>query len=127
MFKKMNIWPFFETPNREFAVREFARLQHVAPATASRYLQDLCKQDLLKRRKERNFILYAANEDSDAYKDAKKSENIKRIRASGLLNYLNAQFKQPLAIFLFGSYAKGENRADSDIDMLVIVHSKKEV
>ena len=123
----MNKLIFFEEPQREIAVREYARMQGIAPATASKYLQALAKDGILLQRKERNLVLYKAHEESDAYKDAKRCENIQHIRNSGVIEHLKSQLQQPLAIFLFGSFAKAENRKGSDIDLFVITRNKKKI
>lgn len=126
MFKKMNNM-FFDEPDKEVSVREYARLHGISPATASTYLKELTKQGYLKQRKERNLILFKANEESKAYKDAKVNNNITRIRSSGLIEELMSKLQQPLAIYLFGSYAKAENRKGSDIDLFIITRAKKQI
>ena len=128
MSKKTNIHPiFFRNPQKEIAVREFARLQSVSPSTASAYLSDLSRQGILVLRKERNLLLYRAHSDSDIYKDAKRYDTIQRIRNSGLLAYLQSELQQPEAIFLFGSYAKAENTSQSDIDIFIVSRAKKKI
>lgn len=127
MVKKMNnIQLFFDEPNREVAVREYARLQVIAPATAAKQLSKLLADGLLIRHSERRMLLYRAATQSDAYKDAKVAANIRRIRESGLLEHLESQL-HPLAIFLFGSHAKAENQKGSDIDLFVLARTKKAI
>ena len=72
-------------------------------------------------------MLFKANTESKKFIDLKIMENLKKIRESGLLEYLNNEFNNPQAIILFGSFAKGENIQKSDVDMLVITPSKKEL
>ncbi len=118
---------FFEEPTREFGVREFARLHKIAPATASKELSVLCDQNLIVKRKERNVLLFKAKEDSQEYKDAKRAYSIQKIRASGILTYLDGALGIPIAVFLFGSYAKAENRPGSDIDLFVMTRTKRQI
>jgi len=127
MAKKINInlSVFLEDPQREVAVREFARICHVAPATASAHLHRLAKEGILQKRQERNLSLFRGNEGDAAYKRTKIFENFRRIQNSGLLDTINAQLQHPLAVFLFGSYAKAENRKGSDIDLFVLTRTKK--
>ncbi|MBI4021282.1 MAG: nucleotidyltransferase domain-containing protein [Candidatus Aenigmarchaeota archaeon] len=117
--------PFLAEPNRTFNVREMARLTRLNPTTCSRYLTSLRKQGFLVRKKERNLILYAADTESHAYRDFKIYRNIRRIRASGLLQHLEDALNYPEAVILFGSYAKGENAARSDIDLFILSESGK--
>lgn len=128
MFKNMEILvPFFDEPNREFSVREFARAAKISPAAASYQLKGLAKQKFLLSREERRCVLYKADESSDAYRDAKLYRNIRRIRLSGLIGFLEKELQHPLAIFLFGSYAKAENRKGSDLDIFVLSNKKKQL
>ena len=54
MFKLINnLVPFFEQPNREFHVREIAKILKINPATASKRLKELVNQNVIKYRKER--------------------------------------------------------------------------
>ncbi len=114
---------FFDEPVTEYSVREFARLRKISPSTASSYLQNMKKQELLVKRKERNLVLYKANTEAAQYKDAKKYANIKRIRESRVLEEIEKRI-HPLTVFLFGSYAKGENQKESDIDLFILTHNK---
>ncbi|HLC33307.1 MAG TPA: nucleotidyltransferase domain-containing protein [Candidatus Nanoarchaeia archaeon] len=128
MFDKLNsLRLFFDEPNREFGVREYARTMLIAPATASSRLRDLQLEGYLVVRKDRNVMLYKADSETGLYKDAKIHSNITKIRASGLMDVIIRELHQPLAIFLFGSFAKGENMPGSDIDIFVLAHTKKEL
>jgi len=125
MFKELNnLKLFFEKPTREFNVREFARLRKIAPATASKQLNNLVKKKLLKKRKERNLKLYKANLDSDSYTDAKTFYNIRKIKDAGLIEVLNKFYLKP-TIILFGSGASGLDTETSDFDILIISEKTK--
>jgi predicted nucleotidyltransferase len=115
---------FFEEPNREFNVREAARILKISPATASKELRNLAK-DFLIERKERIFNLYRANLESESYKDLKTYYNIRKLRESGLIDALNNFYLKP-AIVLFGSSAYGLDTENSDFDLLVISEKTKE-
>ncbi len=126
MFKKLNIIRIFlEEPNREFNVREAARILRISPATASKDLRNFVKQGLLKLRKERIFHLYMANTENDCYKDLKIFYNIKKIKDSGLIDALNKYYLKP-AIVLFGSASRGEDTETSDLDLVVVSEKTKE-
>lgn len=120
MFKELNILKlFFENPNKEFNVREVARLLKISPATASKKLKRLAKANILKKRKERILTLYKANLDNDFYRDLKIFYNIRKIKESGFLNALNKFYLKPVVI-LFGSCAYGIDTETSDFDLLII-------
>ena len=47
---------------------------------------------------------------------------------SGIIKKINQYFKERnevMAVYLFGSYARGKERRDSDIDLAVLVDYKK--
>lgn len=117
---------FFEDPQREFHLREFARIQKISPTTAGKFLENLRKDNYLLKRKERGHLLYRANTDSVEYKNLKVFYNISKINDSGLVDFLVEYFNYPEAIVLFGSYAKAENTPKSDIDIFVLSEFKKE-
>ncbi len=120
MFKEFDMLKlFFEEPNREFSVREVARLVKVSPATASKQLNELVEKDILKERKERIFNLFKANLESYNYKDLKVYYSIRRLRESGLIDAINKRFLKP-TIVLFGSISNGLDTETSDIDIAII-------
>ncbi|TSC64256.1 MAG: hypothetical protein G01um101493_184, partial [Microgenomates group bacterium Gr01-1014_93] len=80
---------FFEEPNRWFHVRETARLLKLNPATISKYLNKLTKENILIKKSERSHLLFKSNTESDEFKDLKKYYNIKLIKKSGLIEYIN--------------------------------------
>jgi len=126
MFKEINtLKPFLEQPNREYHVRELARILKINPATASKKLKNFTRQHLLKHRKERMLDLYKANTESPIYRDLKIYYIISKIRQSGLIESLNEQYHKP-TIILFGSASKGWDTEASDIDLVVISENKKE-
>ncbi len=126
MFKEINILRlFFEEPNREFNVREAARILKITPATASKKLKEFSKQSMVKHRKERMLDLYKANLESDSYTDLKVYYTIRRLRESSLIESLNEFYLKP-TIILYGSCSKGIDTETSDIDMVVISENTKE-
>lgn len=123
MFNNLNILKiFFEKPTTEFNVREIARMVKISPATASKKLNELKKEKLLKSRDERNLILYSSDLESELYKDMKKFHTIRQIKDSKFLESLNDFYLIP-TIILFGSCSNGLDTETSDIDLVII--SKK--
>ncbi len=116
---------FYKEPNRFFHVREMARLLKLNPTTASKYLNQLYKEELLSKSHELGHILFKANTESSSYRYAKIYYNIKSLWYSGLIEHLDKELHYPEAILLFGSYAKGENDENSDIDLFVLANAKK--
>ncbi|MFZ2410891.1 MAG: nucleotidyltransferase domain-containing protein [Candidatus Methanoperedens sp.] len=125
MFRELNIMRiFFDSPTREFNVREADRILKIAPATASKELKNLVKRGLLKGRKERILNLYKANIENGLYRDLKVYYNIRKIKDSMLLDNLNRYYLKP-AIVLFGSASCGIDTETSDFDLLVVSEREK--
>lgn len=118
---------FLEEPNKEFHIRELAKIIKLAPSTATKYLNDFKKQRLLERRSERGFVLYKANTEDQSYKDIKLHYNIKKIKESGLVEFLIDKLDHPEVIILFGSFRKAENTKESDIDLFIISPIKRQI
>ena len=116
---------FFEEPNREFNVREVARILKIAPATASKELENLDKKGILKKRNERMLKLYKANIENEFYRDCKVFYNLRKIKDSGFLEELNKFYLKPTVI-LFGSGSEGRDTEDSDLDFVIISEKTKE-
>jgi len=126
VYKKMDLIKFFiNEPEKEFHVRELAKLVKKSPTTVSKYLKQLEKENILLSEGRLNHLFFKANTEQDSFKDKKLFYNIQRIRQSGLIEYIS-QMYNPEAIILFGSFAKAENIGRSDIDLLVITPVKKE-
>lgn len=126
---KMNniIKPFLEEPEKEFHVRQIAKLVKKSPTTISKILKGAEKRGILKSEKKLNHLLFRADSESKEYKNEKLSYNLDLIEGSGVLDCLEKEFNNPEAITLFGSFAKAEDTPASDIDLLVISPLKKEL
>lgn len=120
MFKELNTLKiFFEEPNREFNVREAARILKISPANASNRMKSFAKMGLLIERKERTSNLYKVDLEQDTYRDLKTYYNLRKIKESGLMDALNKFYMKPTMV-LFGSAATGLDTETSDFDILVI-------
>jgi len=117
---------FINEPEKEFHVRELAKLVKKSPTTVSKYLKQLEKENVLLSEERLNHLFFKANTEHDSFKDKKMFYNLQRIRKSGLIEYIS-QVYNPETIILFGSFAKAENIERSDIDLLVITPAKKEI
>lgn len=128
MSKKINeqeILELFFSEEREYHLREVARQCGITPVSAKKYLEAFAKNGLLERREERGNLLYSPSR-NQSYAFEKSIHNLRTIRGSGLVTFLERELEYP-AVVLFGSYAKGENRPDSDIDLFIIADTKKKL
>src|SRR6188768_789307 len=107
----------FSHPNDAFHVRGLAQEARVDPSNAARLLARFVDVGLCTRSEDGLYVRYSARADHplfsplvDLFTQTREVEVALRGAASGL----------PGTILLFGSYARGEERPDSDIDVLVL-------
>ena len=117
---------FFVNPNAKLRVREIERTLKLSLPSVIRYCKELEKESILTAVKTGNVNFYTANRSSEKYLLEKKLCNIKKIYESGLIEYLKQELSNP-AIVLFGSFAKGEDTEESDIDLYIETPSKRKV
>ena len=116
--------PFFKDCYRRISVREYARLVKISPPTASKQLECYKRKGLLKKEVERQYFYYFADKDSWLFTELSRIYWRRRIENSGLLNFFEKEFFSPVVI-LFGSLAKAEAKADSDMDIAVFTSTNK--
>jgi predicted nucleotidyltransferase len=118
---------FIKNPEREFHIREIAKIINKSPTTISKYISKLSKEGLILSKKMSNHLLVKANTENIEFKNKKRENNIESIFSSGLIEHLENKFNNPESIILFGSFAKGEDNINSDIDIFLISPIKKEI
>jgi predicted nucleotidyltransferase len=114
---------FFISPYRSFHIRELARLTKLNPNTVINVVSKLAKQKLILRKKTKAMVSLVANVDNSRFILAKKFYNFQALYSCGFVDALIEEFNNPELISCFGSYSRGEDFLESDIDILII--SKK--
>ena len=113
---------FFNEPTKDHYLIEISRKANLAHTSVKKYLKILKNKNIIKQRIEkrgsRNFPFFMANINTKEYKEHKKIYNLIKIRQSKLIVYLKDKI-MPRSIVLFGSYFKGEDIEDSDIDVFI--------
>lgn len=107
-------------PGEHYHVREISRLTGVPAGSLHRELKMITDAGLLSRHSAGNQVRYQANRDCPIFNEL---AGIFR-KTCGLSDIIQAAL-QPLspaikAAFIFGSVAKGEEKATSDVDVCVI-------
>lgn len=126
MLHESPIWKvaevFFREPTQEHYLKEISKKSILAHTSVKIYLKQLENEAIIKKliqkKGTRNFPTYRANIDGGAYKRSKRHYNLHSPSFYGLLSYL-ANKLMPKVIVLFGSYGRGEDTEDSDIDFFV--------
>ncbi|MFP4116564.1 MAG: winged helix-turn-helix transcriptional regulator [Candidatus Aenigmatarchaeota archaeon] len=131
MFTKVNKigWKilelFFEEPTEALHLREVAKRIDVSPRTAKKHLTDLEDEGFIESEEDGVYLRFKASR-NQKFKDWKVLYNLRRIRNSGLVDFLNEKFNFPL-IVLFGSASEGDDIDKSDLDIFVLTECKKKV
>ena len=113
----------FGQPDRRFQSAELIRLANAGTGAVHRFLQRLASSGLVQVENVGRQKFYRANADAPIHK-----ELVAIVRKTiGLRDPLRKALA-PLAddiecAFVFGSVATGQDRANSDIDLMVIAHS----
>lgn len=118
--------PFFKDNYRRINVREYARLQKISPPTASKLLENLNKEGLLKKVRDKQYINYYANKESELFIDFSRIFWKMIFDKAKLTSHIESELLNPV-IILFGSLSKAEARLDSDIDLAIFTSTKKEL
>ena len=108
----------FGTNDKALHMRDIERRSGFAIGTIQGELKKLSKLDLVLKEIDGNRTYYRANKNHPLYNDI---HNLV-LKTTGLVDVLrNALETQKIKLaFVFGSFAKGEESADSDIDLMVI-------
>jgi len=110
---------FVYNSEKEYYVNEVARLVKTSSGTAARELEKLVRGGFLKKEKKANRAYFAVDDGSNVARDIRNIVD----KTIGLEHILKKELHGVGGMcfsFLFGSYANGGMKADSDIDLYVI-------
>jgi predicted nucleotidyltransferase len=107
-------------PEKTYHVREIARLTKTAPGTLHRELARLADAGLLSREQVGNQLRYAANTECPVFEELASILRKTSGLADSVLDALVGLTQQIDVALIFGSVARGEERAGSDVDVLII-------
>jgi predicted nucleotidyltransferase/biotin operon repressor len=114
---------FFKYPSVEFSLSEVAEKTGLSKGTVSKIIKNL---------KEGGFVTVVdldivyrirAARENWMYQREKIVRNFASIVRSNIVEFLVKEFNNPKCIILFGSFRKGEDDEDSDIDLAVEVNT----
>lgn len=109
---------FFINPTKKIRVRQLERELKLPLPSIIRYLKELKEGYIIKSEEITNIIVFSADRTSKQFLLEKTLFNIKQLHESKLINKFIEEFNNP-PIILFGSYSKGEDVEDSDIDIYI--------
>jgi len=113
---------------QNFNLRGIAEHLNVSPTAVSNALPELEKENLISVEKSEtmNLMSIKFNRDNKKAIELKRTENIKLIYESGLVDFLEEKFPG-CTIILFGSYSYGDDTTTSDIDIAIVGGKEKKI
>lgn len=108
----------FDGSEQEFYVRELERLSGLSVMTIKQELANLSNLDLVISRKSGNRHYYRANKTHQLYGDIMSMVS----KTTGIIPHLKTVLtdQRILLAFVFGSFARTEEKIGSDIDLFVV-------
>lgn len=113
---------FFVNPTKKSYLMDISRNIRLAHTSVKKNLDKLVKSGLViesvERKGGRKFPIYKANADNRLFREYKMIYNLSSLLESGMIRFIEEKL-MPKSIIVFGSYQRGEDTEDSDIDIFV--------
>jgi predicted nucleotidyltransferase len=110
---------YFTNPDDEYYLRELERVLNIPVSMIRKELNRLEEDGIFLSRKKGNTIYYLLNKSYPLF-DELKSIVSKTIGVQGLLKEILNRMKGIEFAFVYGSFAKHEETAKSDIDLFIV-------
>lgn len=110
---------FFSNPQKKYYIRELAKIIHASAGNTQKELIKFEQDEILTSQKIGNLKFYSLNQAHPLYPELEKIVT----KTIGIQSELQTNLKSLKGIkfaFIFGSYIKGDFKADSDIDLFII-------
>ncbi len=117
----------FANVGKSFNQRGISLKLKVSPTAVKKAIELLEKDKLINANldKDANTFEISLNLENPKIFQMKRVENLRKIYESGIKDFLEEKFPAK-TIILFGSYSKGEDNLNSDIDFAIIEQKEKE-
>jgi DNA-binding transcriptional ArsR family regulator len=110
----------YSHPDESFHTRYLIRQIHGSISTIHRELKELTEAGILTSKHQGNLVLYQANANSPIYAEL-RGLIVKTFGVADKLRLALAPLAHKIKIaFIYGSFARGEFQAQSDVDVMVI-------
>ena len=112
--------PIFKYPTKGLGIREISRLSSVSHPSVLKIINGLAKEGMVRVEKREKLHLVKGNFENEDFLELKRLYNLLSLKE--LTDFLKERF-DPEVIMVFGSYSKGTDFEESDID--IYMGSKK--
>jgi len=110
---------FFTNPSKRYYLRELQRMLGYSAGSIRRELLRFQKDNLFATQKVGNLLYYRLNTTHPLFKEL-KSIISKTVGVEGSLRKALSSVKKIKTAFIYGSFASKKQKADSDIDLMII-------
>jgi len=110
---------FFTNPSKRYYLRELQRMLGYSAGSIRRELLRFQKDNLFTTQRVGNLLYYRLNTTHPLFKEL-KSIISKTVGVEGSLRKALSSVKKIKTAFIYGSFASKKQKADSDIDLMVI-------
>jgi len=110
---------YFTNPDNAYYLRELERILNIPVSMVRNELMHLEKNGIFISQKKGNLIYYSLNKSYALFKEL-KSIVFKTVGACGALKEVLNKINGIEAAFIYGSFAKEQENASSDIDLLIV-------
>ena len=117
--RRLLLSTFFNNPESEYYTRQLASVLGISVGTIHREVKQLVSCGMFNVKNVGNIKLYSLNKQSPIYEEIKQII-YKTEGAIKLVRDAISDTEGVKAAFIYGSFAKGDERQDSDIDVFVI-------
>jgi predicted nucleotidyltransferase len=127
-YRKCLAW-FFAYPNKEISLSDLAKNLEISKTSARKIVLQLIQEEFLVKEELGKVWRIYSNKEHFYHKTIKISYHLEQIYLNlpGILKEIYKNIPNTLAIILFGSYRKGDDDEESDIDIAVEILGKKDI
>lgn len=115
----------FSNPEQRYYLSELARLAGASVGNVQRELERFIDDELLLREKKGNLVFYFLNQRHALFPEI-RSLVLKTFGIEGELRALIQKHKEIELALLYGSFARAQEKGESDIDLLIVSDSNLE-
>jgi len=123
---KIVYW-FFSYPTKEMSLSDLAQELRISKTTANIAVKHLVNDGFLKVVTLGRLWRISCNQKHQYFFTRKIGHNLVMVFESGILEAIHKYIPNPRAVILFGSYRKGDDTDESDIDIAVEVLNDEDV
>jgi len=115
----------FSNPQKKYYLSELARLAGASIGNVQRELGRFTRDGLIQREKKGSLVFYFLNPRHALFNEV-RSLVLKTVGVEGRLRALVNQRKDVRLALLYGSFARKEEKGESDVDLLIVSEGKLE-